>query len=148
MKQVKETYYLNTNELPTIPIPHDCIIKEVNLKEDCLTFAFEDDISYHDSIKDIYPTAKSLVIKFHFVNDINDVSLLIRKKPNRFLFKAGVYKEIELPEERGVLLDLPKKKLEYLYHYVGYCSIIIKLWSSTSIVLDMAVDYVEFEWVC
>ncbi|MGN0600159.1 MAG: hypothetical protein ACI4JK_09720 [Oscillospiraceae bacterium] len=144
---MKETYYLNTNELPTIPVPHDCVIKEIKLEEDCLTFVFEDDISYHDSIKNISPTAKSLIINFHFMNDIYDISLFMRDKPNRISRKAGVFKEIELPEERDVLLNLPKSILEYLYHNVGYCSIIIKLWSSDSIVLDMAVDYVEFEWI-
>ena len=145
---MKETYYLNTNELPTIPVPHDCIIKEINLEEDCLVFVFEDDISYHDSIKNIFPAARSLTIKYHFVNDIYDISLFMRDKPNRILHKAGVFKEIELPDEREVFLNLPKNNLEYLYHNVGYCSIIIKLWSSTNIILDMSVDYVEFKWVC
>lgn len=55
---MKETYYLNGKEAPTIPVPHDCIIKDIKLDEGNPVFSFEDDISYHDSIKNIYPKVK------------------------------------------------------------------------------------------
>lgn len=141
---MKETYYLNKVELPTIPVPHDCVIKEIQLDGNNLIFVFENDISYHDSIKAFRPDAKSLIIRFHLVDDI---SLFIREKPNRLFHKPGVYKEIDLTKSNNQLVDLPKKRLEYLYHNVGYCSIIVKLWSSSSIILDMTIDYVEFEWI-
>ena len=32
----KTTYHLNTNVMPTIPVPHDCVIKEIVLEEDSL----------------------------------------------------------------------------------------------------------------
>ena len=51
MKVMKEQYYLNGESLPTIPVPHDCIIKNVRLKNQCIEFVFEDDISNYDSIK-------------------------------------------------------------------------------------------------
>lgn len=45
------------------------------------------------------------------------------------------------------------KSLVIRYHLaddlgdVGYCSIIIKLWSAGSIILDMTVDSVEYQWI-
>ena len=32
-KGMKETFYLNGKEVPTIPVPHDCIVKDIKLKE-------------------------------------------------------------------------------------------------------------------
>ena len=82
---MKRTYYLNQKELPTIPVPHDCV-------------------------------------------------------------KEGYYKRLN----NGRITELAKGrfKLEYLYHNVGYCSIIIKLFSGEGIILDAEADYVEFEWIC
>jgi hypothetical protein len=148
MKNEKHTYYLNTNVMPTIPVPHDCVIKEIVLTENILTFIFEDDITYHDSIKSICPNSdfKSLIIKFHLLDDIHDISMFVKKKTNRY-HTTSLYKEIFLSKDKYALLNLPKNRLEYLGHNVGYCSIIVKLWSKKSIVLDMTVDYVEFEWI-
>ena len=144
----KDTYHLNTNVMPTIPVPHDCVIKEIVLEEDILTFVFEDDITYHDSIKSICPDSdfKSLVIKFHLLDNIYDISMFVKNKTNRY-HTTSLYKEIFLSEDKYALLNLPKNRLEYLSHNVGYCSIIVKLWSNRSIVLDMTVDQVEYEWI-
>ena len=38
--------------------------------------------------------------------------------------------------------------MEYLYHNVGYCSIITKLFLHDTIILDAMIDTVEFEWIC
>ncbi len=145
---MKETYYLNKSELPTIPVPHDCVIKEVRLDGEYLVFTFEDDISYYDSVKYHRPEAKSLIIRFHLMDDADGVCVFVRKKSIRFLHKPGAIKELDLIKANGELINLFKGKLEYLYHNVGYCSIIVKLWSESRIVLDMAVDYLEFEWIC
>ena len=131
MKVMKEQYFLNGESLPTIPVPHDCIIKNVRLKNQCIEFVFEDDISNYDSIKHYKPDAKSLIIRYHFANDPNDYSIYRWIKPNRLLAK---------PEDNY--------RLEYLYHNVGYCSIITKLFSNGYIILDADIDYVEFEWIC
>lgn len=118
------------------------------LRATSLRFIFEDDITYHDSIKSICPNSdfKSLIIKFHLLDDIHDISMFVKKKTNRY-HTTSLYKEIFLSEDKYALLNLPKNRLEYLGHNVGYCSIIVKLWSKKSIVLDMTVDYVEFEWI-
>ena len=36
-----EKYFLNGESLPTIPVPHDCVIKHIRLKEQCIEFVFE-----------------------------------------------------------------------------------------------------------
>ena len=147
---MKETYFLNGESLPTIPVPHDCVIKKIRLKNQCIEFVFEDDISYHDSIKYYKPDAKSLIIRYHFSDDPDDYSIYKWIRPNRLLSKLfskdGHYKEIK----NSLLTELPEGKfrLEYLYHNVGYCSIITKLFSDGYIILDAVVDYVEFEWIC
>ena len=67
---MKEIFYLNKDILPTIPVPHDCVIKDIQIGGQHLTFVFEDDISYHDSIKFIAPEAKSLIIRYHLTDDV------------------------------------------------------------------------------
>ena len=147
---MKETYFLNGKMLPTIPVPHDCLIKKVQLKNQCIEFIFEDDISYHDSIKHLKPDAKSLIIRYHLADGPDEYSIYKWFYPIRLLSKLfsaeGHYKKIR----NSRLTELPEGKfrLEYLYHYVGYCSIITKLFSGGYIILDAKIDYVEFEWIC
>lgn len=147
---MKEKYFLNGESLPTIPVPHDCVIKKIQLKDQCIEFIFEDDISYHDSIQYYKPDAKSLIIRYHFAYDTDDFSIYKWVKPMRLLSKLfsidGYYKRIK----NSLLTELPegKFKFEYLYHNVGYCSIITKLFSNGYIILDADIDYVEFEWIC
>ena len=146
---MKETYFLNGDTLPTIPVPHDCIIKKAQLKDQFIEFIFEDNISYHDSIKYYKPDAKSLIIRYHLSGDPDDYSIYKWIKPKRLLSKLfskdGHYKKIK----NSLLTELPEGKfrLEYLYHNVGYCSIITKLFLNGYIILDADVDYVEFEWI-
>ena len=144
---MKEIYYLNQNTVPTIPCPHDCIIKDIRIEKDCLVFVFEDDISYHDSIKSIKPNVKSLVMRFHLLNDEYDVDLLVQGKAKKLLHKPGKYKNIEIDEQKRTCKKLISTKIEYLYHNVGYCSIIVKLWSRGSVIFDFTVDYIELEWI-
>ena len=72
---MKEVFYLNKETLPMIPVPHDCFIKEIALKDGFAEFTFEDDISYHDSIKFIKPEAKSLIIRYHLIYDLDDIDI-------------------------------------------------------------------------
>ena len=145
---MEEIYYLNKNDLPVIPTPHDCVIKEIRLDDQDLVFIFEDDISVHDAIQYQKPGAKSLVMTFHLQSDIYDISLLQRKGHpfNRIFHKLGVYKEIDIYKKTDELTALTSSNLEYLYHYVGYCSIIVKLWSKDSVICDITADYVKMEW--
>ena len=137
-----ETYYLNGNTLPTIPVPHDCVIKKVRLENQHIVFEFEDDISCYDSIKNFKPGAKSLIIKCHLLND-EDFSIFKWEKPSGFSNKNGRYNCVD----NHSITKLSDSRLEYLYHYVGYRSIIIKLFANGSIIIDADVDYIEFEWI-
>lgn len=144
-----EKYELNGEALPTIPVPHDCVIKHIHQKNQCIEFVFEDDISDYDSIQYYQPDAKSLIIRYHFAYDTGDFSVYKWVKPMRLLSKLfsidGHYKRIK----NSLLTQLSEGeyKLEYLYHNVGYCSIITKLCSNDYIILDAEIDYVEFEWI-
>ena len=133
-------YYLNKDTVPTIPLPHDCEIKKVTIQEDYIIFEFEDDISYHDSIRDINPDAKSLVIKIHLVDDFDTYKMKYYRKP----WCRGDYSRIDNAKLEKIA---KKEKLAYLYHYVGYQSMIIKLFSQTCITLDITTDYIEYEWI-
>ena len=42
---------------------------------------------------------------------------------------------------------MPAWNLEYVEHFVGYSSIVIKMFSQTEIVLEAFVDRVEYEWI-
>lgn len=43
--KMKKTYYLNKDVLPTIPVPHDCIIKKIRIEHKWLIFTFDNDTS-------------------------------------------------------------------------------------------------------
>lgn len=138
-----EIYYLNGETLPTIPVPHDCVIDEISIENDHIVFKFEKDISYHDSIKHFKPDVESLVVKFHLENKCFD--LYEWHNPIKIFADNGFYKSVDSSK----LFQLADKKgvLEYLSHYVGYQSIIIELCGVTMIRLELTVDYVEFHWI-
>lgn len=133
-------YYLNKDTVPTIPTPHDCVIKKATIQEDYIIFEFEDDISYHDSIQYFNPDAKSLVIKIHLIEDFDTYKMKHYRRP----WCKGDYARIDNAQLEKIA---KQERLEYLYHYVSYQSIIIKLWSQTYITLDVQADYVEYDWI-
>lgn len=138
---MKEIYYLDKKTLPTIFVPHDCVVKDILQKDQTLIFIFEDDISSHDSIQAVCPNAKSLIIRFH-LTDENDFSVYQWRKPGRFSRKDGCYRCLDNSQ-----LFAFAGHMEYLYHNVGYCSIIIKLFADDEVILDACVDYLEYEWI-
>lgn len=132
-------YYLNKSEVPTIPVPHDCIIDEVSIDGDYLVFRFADRLRQGSSMDHIDPDAKFLIIRIHLLDEFD-----VYRKELRKWRRNGIYKEID-----SSLLNKSAKKgrLEYLYHYVGYQSIIIKLYCETYITLDIHADFIEYEFV-
>lgn len=138
---MKEIYYLNQDVLPAMPVPHDCIIKSIALEGESLVFSFADDISRYDSVRHIRSDAKSLIIRYHLVDEVYELYKFV--KPGKIFFREGAYKG--LPQD--ALFRLADGKLEYLYHFVSYESIIIKMYSEREIILDADVDYVEYEWI-
>ena len=139
---MQKIYYLNTDTLPTIPVPHDCDIEDITIEDQYIIFKFESDISYHDSIKHINPNAKSLVIKFHLCDEY--FNLYKWYKPLKRIAENGFFKCIDnsnLPK-----LTSNKSFLQYICHYVAYQSIIVELADPSPIRLEMSADYVEFYW--
>ncbi|MBD5151836.1 MAG: hypothetical protein HDT16_04955 [Oscillibacter sp.] len=139
---MKEIFYLNSKALPTIPVPHDCVIKEIQVNQQYLIFVFEDDISGHDAVKYINPGAKSLIIRCHLVDE-DAFSVYKWNKPDPLFHKNGYYECLD----NSQFIKSAKSSIEYLYHNVGFCSIIIKLFSDETILLDAEADYLEYEWI-
>ena len=133
-------YYLNKETVPTILGPHDCVIKRVSIQEDFIIFEFEDDISHYDSIHYINPKAKSLVIKIHLTDTFDTYRMKHYLKP----WCKGTYARIDNNKLKSIA---EKEQLTYLYHTVGYESIIIKLDSNAPLVVDINADYVEYKWI-
>ena len=138
---MKETYHLNGEVLPAMPVPHDCLIEKISVEDEWLVFAFEDDINRHDRENPVKENARSLVIRFHLADET--YSLYKYRKP--FLRFLGEGAFICLKPEK--LFGMPAGNLEYVEHFVGYSSIVIKMFSQTEIVLEASVDRVEYEWI-
>lgn len=130
---MKELYYLNKNELPTLPYIHDCVIKEIELNDEYLIFKFEDDISDYDSI--LNKNYKSLIIKYHLIEN-----LFVYK--SKRLFNKEYYYLLEDNKINKL------KDLDYLYQYVDFYSLIIKIFRGRDYyIFDLDVDYIEYEWI-
>lgn len=133
------TYYLYKTEWPTIPVPHDCVIRNISLSDDFLILDFEQEIAAYDSIQDICPNAKSLTIKIHLIDTFDIYQMKIRKFPK---FRK-LYEELDFDK----LVNLVKQeRVEYLYHYVSYQSLIVNLYCGTNIILDLNANYIEYIW--
>ena len=139
---MQEIYYLNRETLPTIPVPHDCIIEDIVIENQYIIFKFEADLSRYDSIKHIKPNVKSLVIKFHLCDEC--FNLYKWHKPIKFIAKNGFYKCID--GSKLLTLTSGEYHLQYIYHHIAYRSIIIEMWSGTPIRLEISADYIEFDW--
>lgn len=136
---MNEFFDLTAATPPAIPSPHDCVISNIEINEDFLTFYFEDEIFRRDSVKFLHPNAKSLVIRIH----LSDPLFFTYKHKFNKLNGKDKYVAIKSSE----LKVLSKHGFEYLYNYVGCGSLIIKLWQNGCILLDITADYIEFEWI-
>ena len=120
-----------------MPVPHDCVIEKIKLDGEYLVFEFENDISHRDSIKYCNHNARSLSVRYHLVDNLIEVF----KKVYNPLIKG--YVETDLNE----LSKPTNRKIEYIYHNVGYRSMIIKLYKGKYYLLDIVADKVEYEWI-
>lgn len=129
-----ERYDLSTAAAPTIPTPHDCVIKDISFDDEWLVLTFK-----QGTTKYFRPDAESLVMRIHLYDPIfNAYEHRLKDK----LSGEGYY----LIDNKK-LTKLCNKTVEYLYHYVGYQSIIIKLYCGGYYMLDIIADYVEFDWI-
>lgn len=132
-------YHLDQAEWPTIPAPHDCVIDNISLSNEFLVLDFEPGISTYDSIQNSCPNARSLTIKIHLIDAFDVYQMKIRKFPK---YKR-LYEELDFDK----LVSLVKRnRVEYLYHYVSYQSLIVNLYFNTNIILDLHTDHVEYIW--
>ncbi len=128
-----EIYYLDRDTLPTIPVPHDCVIEKITVENDFIIFTFEQDISHHDSIQYIKPDAKSLVIKYHLVDDFRIYEYFAENKCWNY-------------RDSKKLSVLAANRTEYINHFVSYESMIIDLCAERSVRLEIEADYIEYIW--
>lgn len=132
-------YYLDKAECPTIPVPHDCVISNISFSDDFLIMDCEQSISINDFIQHIHPNAKSLIIKMRLIDTFDIYQMRIWKFPK---FKRW-YAEIAFDKLASFV---KQKRVEYLYHYVAYQSLIVNLYYNTNIILDLRTDYIEYIW--
>ena len=130
--------------LPTIPTPHDCVIRRICTEGDDLVLAFEDRITDHDSARYYCPTARSLTVRFHLLEREFSLYKENRRRPPR----EGTSSFTALDGDALFRLPDGTWKLEYLYHYVAYRSMILVLWAGREYRLELpAVDRVELNWI-
>ncbi|MBR2718788.1 MAG: hypothetical protein IKB78_05800 [Clostridia bacterium] len=132
-------YQMDGGQLPTIPTPHDCVVTQIDIDNDCIVFRFENEIAEHDAVRTICPDAKSLTIRYH-LTQYKEFFFYKRYNRIRPFFPTGFYREVGA----GKLNRWLGHGQPYLYHYVSYCSIIVQL---LDLVFVAEVDWVELEWI-
>ena len=126
-----------------IPIPHDCVISKISLEHDHMIFTFENRLFNHESIQKLHPSADSLIMRFHLTRySAMDVCRLYVRKKGRFHDGYRLLRKETLPH-----LAKRKRRLEYLYHYVGAREMIIHLGGEENYVLYVCADSVEYNWI-
>ena len=143
-----ERYDLSANIVPTIPDPHDCVIKDISFDDEWLILTFKE-----GTTKYFRPDASALIIRIHLYDPI---FYTYEHKLKNKLSGEGYYlidnEKLTKLCNKTVEHDYHDGKsrqyaLEYLYHYVGYQSIMIKLYCGGYYMLDITSDYIEFDWV-
>ena len=127
----------------SISIPHDCVITRIVVEHEYMVFTFENELYTHDSIQAIHPSANSLIMRFHLTRySAMDVCRLYVRKKGRFHDGYRLLRKETLPH-----LAKRKRRLEYLYHYVGAREMIIHLGGEENYVLYVCADSVEYNWI-
>ena len=92
---MKETYYLNKDTLPVMPVPHDNIISSITVDDEFMTFILETDPEdKDDSIQYFKPGVKGLTIRYHLCGRLFDIYQM--KNASRHLFRKILPRFIEL----------------------------------------------------
>ena len=144
---MKEIYYLNQEKLPVLPTPHDSVINRIENNGEFISFYLDANIDDEDDgIRFYHPEAKSLIIRYHLYLE-DDFSIYKMKRAPRYLH--WLFPPCYRLLDNNMLEKLAggERNLEYLYHHVGFTSIIIQLCSDSEVVLEVDADYVEYEWI-
>ena len=152
LMKTTETYQLDGKNTDSIPLPHDCVIKDIREDDDYLIIDFEDDISYHDSIEAIHPEAQTLTMRFHLeYGGLNGIKAygglqgIYQHRRSKRRHDKG-FKCIKNLRELRKLMKNCRFGATYLYQYVSYHQVIIELCVDDSTLLMLWTDAVEFEW--
>ena len=135
-----EKFNLCAQALPTLPVPHDAVIRRVFMEGEHLVFQFEEGIAVHDMVARIHPNARSLVIRYHLLEPEYDYY--------KSFNKAGKWGYLLKKPEKLLRLAVRGNKVTYLDHYVSYASLIVVLFKGhTYRRVEMTADEVEYEWL-
>ena len=150
---MKETYYLNQETLPQMPVPHDNQIKRITVDQEFITFfltARADNPD--DGIRVYHPEAKALTMRFHLTYE--DDFFLVKHQTRRLANLIPIFLLPATFTWRSRYIGMRNKKLngladsgeylDYIAHYVDYEQIIIQFGFYS---LKASVDYVEYEWI-
>lgn len=138
---VTEIYRLDGNTLPSIPVPHDCIIDSVREDDETLEFIFEEDISKYDAASWYHPDVQTLRIRFHKTEP--DACTVFRYSKT---IRYEGYGFFRVPSLQQLMRKKKKKSAEYLFHYVAYNSMIVRLSLDQIVLLQIETDRIELIW--
>ena len=146
-----ETYVLDGNNASKIPLPHDCVIKDIREDDDSLIIDFEDGLSYHDAIRAVHPDAQTLTLRFHLEYGGPDGAKAYGGLQGIYRYRHSKkhgegYMLVKSLKELRKLVSECVCPATYLYHYVADHQVIVELCIDHSTLLMLCTDYVEFEW--
>lgn len=139
MKSIVETYDLTGKALPTIPVPHDCVVREISLADGWLVLSFEENIARHESVQYSHPNARTLQMRIH----------LLDEEFNLLAYERRRYENVYVERKPKKLFELARREEElvYLSHLVGYGEMQTELFQSAgSVLVNLCADRVEMEW--
>lgn len=140
MRIVTETYGLTEERLPTIPVPHDCEIREITLSDGWLVLSFEEEIARRDAVRCIHPNANTLRMRIHLTEE--DFEL--------YAYERRRYECVYVRRKPKKLLELARREcaLQYLNHFAAYGAMRIELFQeSGSLAVELRADRVLLEWL-
>lgn len=135
-----ERFELRGASPPVLPRPFDAVVERVCLEDGFLVLEFEEGITVRDAVAELRPSAWSLVIRYHLLGHGYDYY--------KWCGKAG--KEGFRLKKPKALLRLPERGgpcITYVNHYVAFGELIVVLFRNEFIRVEMAADYVEYEWI-
>lgn len=132
---ITETYRLDGETLPRIPVPHDCMVEHITVEGRTLVFHFEEDVNRHVSIQQHHPNARLLTMRFHMIGDEPCEAYRWRRR----IPWIG-RRKCWLP---AAISDLAQTEQTYLTHRVGECSMVITL---AGAFVDAPVDCIDMIW--
>lgn len=134
-----ETYSLIEKTLPTIPVPHDCVIREISLEDGWLVLSFEEGLARRDAVRCIHPEADTLRMRIH-----------LTEEPALYAYERRRYECVYVQRKPRKLLELARREapLEYLGHFVAYGAMRIELFQETGdLAVELCADQVVLEWL-